>query len=212
VEAQLVFLATRFCGSVGFAYVCATTNWHQEYAGILPIALGLAFVTILIVALLWMFFVHWLSRDFRSKNGLLATCAVLPCMALASYVIWDQTVPNNSCAKSHLDVNLSDRAQFRVYPEFRVRFDRYEAENKQIKVQARYSSLLKDKHALADLCRQSTSIETDQIWITGSSSAKTIAKSCRTKARGFCETIDLNVMEKLSSIKIGRDLVREGDI
>ena len=189
-----------------FGYLWSITEWEKEYAWFLPFFVGGVSGAILITAFLWVGIVHLVFQ--RMATGHLARfliVAALPSLIAAPYVVWDQTLPQNECTNSHLDVSVMGSAQYRVYPEFKVRFDRLKKGGTGLEFQALYSSLRKDKRALAQLCRQEGRIETARFWITPTLRADAVEAACQARERAFCSKLDPTVMRQLSSVRIGRN-------
>ncbi len=200
-----LFALPAIVAVTAFGCLCLITQWDQEYAGVFPLLVGGCLGAILIGMFHWVGFAHFAFRRM-GVGGLphILIVASLPGLIAASCVIWDQTLPRNDCAKSHLDVSIVGGGQYRVYPEFRVRFDRIKANGTGLEFQARYSSRLGEKRTLARLCRQGDQIKTARFWISPSARADAIISSCETPERTFCSEVKPDVMRQLQTVKIGR--------
>lgn len=184
-------------------YLSWITEWEKEYAGLLPIFVGLYLAATLAAALIWVSFAHLVFGRLASDGSTkVLIVAALPSLIAAVYVVWDQTLPRNDCAISHLDVSVAGGGQYRVYPEFSVRFDNTTEGGTGQEFQARYSSLSKDKLDLARLCRQVDRLDTAQIWITPTARADAVASACETSERPYCSNLDTDFMRQLHTVKI----------
>ncbi len=202
---KLLFALPFFVALAVFGYLCLVTEWGREYAGLLPILVGSYLGATLVATFLWVGSAHLVFRWLTTHSGALTlVAAAMPGLVAAGYVVWDQSVPQNECATSHLDVDVVGGVSYRVYPELRVRFDSTQAGDERLRFQARYSSLPGDKLALARLCRHDERIETARLWITPVSHAETVEAVCRTHKRAFCSHLDPSVMKQLDTVKIGR--------
>ena len=204
VRPKLLFGLPVFMAALIVVYVCATTDWSREYAGLRPMFVVTFLGGALVVAFLWVGVAYRGVRRLAPKNLVFAAIvAVLPCAVIAGYSIWDQTVPRNDCATSHLEVHVGDTARYRVFPEFRFRFDHRETSISIFRFQARYSSLTEDKRELARLCRRDSAFETTRLWFTPEKQADAIEAACQKGDRPFCSHVDPDVMRQLVSVKIG---------
>lgn len=190
-------------------YFVFTTNWHKEYAGLVPIILGSVLGVALSAAFIWAGVVR-LILPIRRPVGWPVKLAVTaaPTLIAACFVIWDQTVPSNDCGRSHLDVSLTDGTQIRLFPEFHVslfqKISPRVARGRYI-----YSTRTEYKTRRARLCRRSLPIETGVIKVHPSREADAITKTCQSSSKSFCSVIDPVLMRMVSRVEIGQTVVAQ---